>query len=151
MMERQNWRPGKQETVVEALKHEFNELFERFWSGQMEPMQLGRWTPAVDVSETEEAVLVHVEIPGVEASKVEILVENDVLTIRGEKQELPHEPKQEFLRVERRYGPFVRSVRLPGAVSADRAEARSREGVLEIRLPKQEESRMRKVNISMEG
>lgn len=149
-MDKQSWRPGRHETVVESLKNEFNQLFERFWSGEMEPMQLGRWTPAVDVSETDGEVLVHAEIPGVEPEQVEILIEGDVLTLRGEKQELPRDVKQNFLRLERRYGTFVRSLRLPSPVSADGAEARSRNGVLEIRMLKQESARPRKVNITLE-
>lgn len=150
-MEKNSWRPGKQETVVESLKSEFNQLFERFWSGQMEPMQLGRWTPAIDVSETEDSVLVHVEVPGVEPTGVDITIEGDVLTIRGEKQELPRDAKQNFLRVERRYGTFVRSIRLPTAVTADRAEAHTHHGVLEIRMSKQESAKARKVSITRES
>ena len=80
----------------------------------------------------------------------ELRREGDVLTLRGEKQELPRDVKQNFLRLERRYGAFVRSLRLPSPVSADGAEARSRNGVLEIRMVKQESARPRKVNITLE-
>ncbi len=149
-MDKTNWKPGRQETVVEALKNEFNELFERFWSGQMEPMQLGRWAPAIDVSETADAVQVHVEIPGIEPSQVEISIEGDVLTIRGQKPELPRDTNRKFLRVERRYGTFMRSIRLPVAVAADQAAASAHNGVLEISLPRYEDAKARKVNISLE-
>jgi HSP20 family protein len=148
-MDMSPWKNARENTVVYSLKNEFNKLFDRFWSGQFEPLQIGRWVPALDVSETGEAVLVRVELPGIDPKDIDISIEGDVLSIKGEKHEERRENEQEYFRVERQYGSFVRHVQLPSPVVVDKVEAVARHGVLEIRLPKSEEHRTKKVTITV--
>jgi HSP20 family protein len=134
-------------TTLTSLRDEMNDLVGRFWSTATEPFGLGDWSPAVDVSETDDAVLVHVEIPGIDAKDLDLSVAGDVLTIRGEKKEEAQATGRQFHRVERRYGKFTRTLALPATVDADHVEATTRAGVLEVRLPKKEEAKARRVPI----
>jgi HSP20 family protein len=135
-------------TTLTSLREEMNDLVGRFWTTATEPFGLADWSPAVDVSETDDAVRVNVEIPGIDVKDLDISVAGDVLTIRGEKKEEEHEAGRQFHRVERRYGTFTRTLTLPAAVDPDHVEAKTRAGVLEIRLPKKEEAKARRVPIN---
>jgi HSP20 family protein len=110
----------------------------------------GMWTPPVTVSETPDELVFTAELPGLSEEQVAIELENDVLTISGEKSEERTEGDEErnYHLWERSYGSFRRSFSLPRAVSADRATARFDKGVLEIRLPKAPEAKGRKIEIS---
>jgi len=142
------WRgrtsPG---TTLMSLREEMNDLLNRFWAGTTEPFGLAEWAPAVDVSETEDTVLVHAEIPGIDPKSIEITITGDVLTLRGEKEEETEDQGRNYHRVERRYGAFTRSLALPTAVAAEKVEAKAKNGVLEIRLPKSEEAKARRVQV----
>ena len=130
-----------------SLRDEMNALLSRFWASAAEPFGLAEWSPAVDVSETDDAVLIHTEIPGIDPKDLDISVCGDVLTIRGAKKEEEEKKGRNYHRVERRYGSFARSLTLPSAVDADKVEAKAKNGVLEIRLPKREEAKARRVEI----
>ncbi|HUP51329.1 MAG TPA: Hsp20/alpha crystallin family protein [Longimicrobiales bacterium] len=110
----------------------------------------GMWTPPVTVSETPDELVFTAELPGLSEEQVAIELENDVLTISGEKSEERTEGDEErnYHLWERSYGSFRRSFSLPRAVSADQATARFDKGVLEIRLPKAPEAKGRKIEIS---
>ena len=149
-MDPRPWKRSGEDTVVESLRNEFNRLFDRFWTGQLAPLQIGRWTPPIDVSETDEAVLVRAEIPGVDPDRVEITIEGDVLTMRGEKLEQRETRERDYHRVERQYGAFVRNIQLPAAVLKDKAEAVARHGVLTIRLPRREDQKPKRVPINLQ-
>jgi len=137
-------------TTLTSLREEMNDLLGRFWSTASEPFGLAEWSPPLDVSETDDAVLVNVEIPGIDPKNLDISVAGDVLTIRGEKAEEERHAGRNFHRVERRYGAFTRTLTLPAVVDADHVEAKARAGVLEIRLPKREEAKARRVPIKAE-
>jgi len=143
------WKTGRQSSMVDSLRQEFNQLFDRFWSGQLEPMQLSRWMPAVDISETSEEVRVRAEVPGIDPSEIEVSVEANVLTIKGEKKEQREEGRENYHRVERQYGTFVRSIQLPTEIAVDQVEAAFRNGVLDVRLPKHESARAKQIKIDV--
>lgn len=108
-----------------------------------------RWVPAMEVSETSDAYIVRVELPGVKTEDIEVTLQNDTLTIRG-KRERSEERKDETIHfVERSYGEFVRSLRIPNDVNVDAVEASYKDGVLEVRLPKSEESRPRRIEVKV--
>ena len=144
------WKFGRQSVMMDSLRDEFNQLFDRFWSGNLEPMQFGHWSPAVDLAETDEAVIVRAEVPGLDVKDVEISVEGTILTIRGEKKVEREEKGHTFHRVERRHGTFVRAVQLPAEVVADKAEAVFKQGVVEIKLPKTEEAKPKRLKIEIQ-
>jgi HSP20 family protein len=107
------------------------------------------WLPLVDVSETDAAVRVTAELPGVQTKDVDISLTDDLLTIRGEKKSEQSETKRDYHRVERSYGTFTRTVRLPAAVDTDKVEATFKEGVLTITMPKREQTKTRKVKVDV--
>lgn len=143
------WRNGREAGALSSLRREFNDMFDRFWSGALEPMQFGKWTPAVDISETGESVLVQAEVPGLEPAEIDVSLEGNVLTIRGEKKDQREEKGENFHRVERQYGTFIRSIQLPTEVVADQVTASFKNGVLEVRLPKSEEAKPKRVAIDV--
>ena len=111
-----------------------------------------RWVPSVDVIEEQDHYVFHADLPGVELSQIEVLFDDGMLTIKGERQdgneniEDKGADKATYRRVERSYGAFQRSFRLPDAIDADKITAKSNNGVLEIRVPKQEKAQ-RKIEI----
>jgi len=133
--------------TLTSLREEMNDLLSRFWSHTSEPFGLAEWSPALDVSETDDAVLVHAEIPGIDPKELDIAVVGNTLTLRGEKKSETEQEGTNYHRVERRYGAFTRSLRLPAAVDAEHVTAKAAAGVLEIRLPKREEAKAKRIEI----
>lgn len=143
------WRgrsmPG---ATLASLRQDMSDLLNRFWTNTAEPFGLADWSPPVDVSETADAVFVHAEIAGMDPKDIDISVAGDVLTISGEKKEETEKTQRNYVRVERRYGAFARSIALPVPVEVDQVEAKVKNGVLEIRLPKSEEAKSRQVKVT---
>ena len=126
------------------------DLLDEFWRDlDFFPARGGDLTPRVDVVETADAIRVTAELPGVKADEVEITVEGDTLTLRGEKREEHEEKKKDYHRVERRYGAFSRSIHLPSSVDPDKVTARSKDGVLSIDIPKRGDAKPRKIKIDV--
>jgi HSP20 family protein len=144
------WKSGKEANALSSLRREFNDLFDRFWSGALEPMQFGRWTPAVDISETDEQIVVEAEVPGMEPEQIDVALEGNVLTLKGEKKDVRTDEGQNYHRVERQYGAFVRSIQLPTAVEIDKVSASFKNGVLQVTLPKSEDAKPKRVAIDLD-
>ena len=106
-----------------------------------------RWAPAVDIREEPERYVLHADIPGVSAEDIEISMENGVLTIRGERKHSMEESEKGFHRRERQHGVFMRRFTLPDTVDADAIEAASKDGVLEVMLPKTPTRQPRKIEV----
>ena len=110
------------------------------------------WTPAVNDEETSDELRLTAELPGMNIEDVEIEVENNVLTLRGEKQEIKDEnDDRRFHLWERRYGSFKRSFTLPRTVKTDEISAQFKDGILNIEMPKAPEAKSRKIAIKSEG
>ena len=136
-----------------TLRNEVNRLFDDFFNSEFftEPFRgLTEWSPALDLSETGEAIVFKAELPGIGPDDVEVLLQDDVLTIKGEKKEERNEKAQNVHRVERSYGRFERSFRLPGTVKSDKVDAKFTNGVLTVTLPKAEEVKPKAVKIKIE-
>jgi len=139
---------------LQALQTELNRLFDEYWTpnrfgaGQNAPMDLepASWSPEVDLVETADAFLLTAEVPGVEPSSIDLSVTGNVLTLRGVKPADEGAEATGLLR-ERRFGPFHRQVVLSGAVNFDAVQADAQNGVLRIRLPKQEAARPRTIPV----
>jgi len=132
-----NWSTpaGKNEDPFTALQRQMNELFANF--GQGFPASREGWlSPAMDVKETDKDVLVSCELPGVEQKDVEITLSEGVLTIKGEKKAEKDEKKGDYRVVERSYGSFQRQLALPGEVDPDKVDAKFKDGVLTLTLPR---------------
>jgi HSP20 family protein len=109
----------------------------------------GDWAPAVDIFEKGDDLVIRAELPGIERDDIDIRVENGTLTLRGERKQEKEIQEDKIYRMERIYGTFTRSFRLPTMVDASKIKAVFKNGVLEVQLPKAEEARPRKVNIQV--
>jgi HSP20 family protein len=105
------------------------------------------WTPLVDVFEDNDAITLKVELPEVDAKDVEILVEGNTLTLRGERKLENEEKRDGYHRIERTYGSFSRSFTLPSNIDADQIHAESKDGVLRVVLPKKAETKPRQIKV----
>ena len=121
------------------LRREMERFFDRFAEPVWEPfatMAGGNWAPMLDVSETKDAMIVTAEMPGVDPKEIAIGLTGDLLTLKGEKEKRIEEKEERYHRVERTYGAFLRSVRLPMAVDGSKVTATFKNGVLVVTLPK---------------
>ena len=103
---------------------------------------------ALDIAETDEEIIVTAEMPGINEKDIDVTVEGDNLTIKGEKKAAAEEEGKRFHRVERCYGSFGRSIRLPSDVKLDSTKASFKDGVLQVVLPKSEEEKPRKIDVN---
>jgi HSP20 family protein len=97
---------------------------------------VGQWSPKIDVTETKEAFVVKAEVPGVEQKDILVSLQEQVLTIKGERQQEKEEKDERYHRVERSYGSFARSMRLPMSVDGEKVTASFKDGLLTVTLPK---------------
>ena len=137
--------PGRQ---MSSLNDEVERMFRQAFGDTQAASPAGAFSPALDVQETEDGFTLHIELPGVSADDVEVSLEENVLTIAGERAFYPEEEPDEFRRIERHFGRFHRSVRLPDRVDADRVEAGYRDGMLTISVPKAEDAKPRRIQIT---
>ena len=120
-----------------GLRREMDRLFERFFeSPWAELPALGDWAPALDVTEGKDAITVKAELPGVEPREIAVSLEGDLLTIKGEKEQKKEEKDERQHRIERSWGAFMRSVRLPAPVDGSKVTAAFKNGVVTVTLPK---------------
>jgi HSP20 family protein len=127
----------------------FNQMLQGFLGAELPTEGMGgrTWLPAVDIKETEEALMFSAELPGMTKDDIEITLENNVLTIAGERKFEKEAKGETFHRVERTFGSFSRSFTLPTGVRTDKVDANFANGILHIHLPKQEESKPKKITI----
>lgn len=130
--------PGNGLTV---LRNEMDRLFDRIWEGDLPERRLGEWTPVLDFSETKEFFFVKMEVPGLDANDIKISLQDHILTISGERKKEEEEKDERFYRIERSYGVFTRSIRLPFPVDDYKVNAVFKNGVLTIAIPKVESSK----------
>jgi len=109
--------------------------------------ETGQWVPSVDIRETDDALLVQAELPGIDKKDIHLEVRDGVLTISGERRYEKDVKEENVHRVERAYGKFSRSFSLPSNVDADKVDATMKNGVLEVRLPKRESAKPKAITI----
>jgi len=105
------------------------------------------WTPSVDIKETDTAFEIKADIPGVDPKDIEVNMENGVLTIKGERESEKKDEREGYKRIEREWGTFYRRFSLPDTADAGKISAKSKNGVLEITIPKQEKVQPRKIAV----
>ncbi len=145
------WEPVRElHTMQNEMNRLFNTLFDSPSTGNGGRNAVRRrWIPAMDVVQTEDHFVLRADLPGLSESDVNIEVDDNVLTVSGERKS-EHEQKGEgYYRVERAFGSFSRSLTLPEGVDADGIQADFTNGVLEVRIPKPEQHKPRKVQISL--
>ena len=130
-----------------SIQNEMNRLFGRTYGGDVGETSRGAWTPALDVFETQEKFVITMELPGVSADDVDISVEDSTLLVRGERKFYSEQDEDSFLRIERRFGEFTRSLTLPSTADAEGIQASFDQGVLTIEVPKKEEAKPKRISI----
>lgn len=143
------WDPFKD---LISLREKMNKLFEDSMSRSQaddQDFSVGAWKPSVDIYETADKMVLVADLPGIKQEDIELKVENNLLTIRGERK-MDKEIKQEdFHRIERAYGSFSRSFTLPATIDIDKIKAEHRNGILQVILPKKEETKAKKIKIDL--
>jgi HSP20 family protein len=145
------WEPARELT---SLQSEMNRLFSTFFdspAGGGNGGTLRRWIPAMDLVETDEHFVVRADLPGLGEEDINVELEDNVLTISGERKSEHEERKEGFYRVERSFGQFSRALTLPEGVDPDAVRASFDKGVLEVRIPKPEQRKPRRVSIGVGG
>ncbi len=139
------WEPFRE---LAALQNEMGRwMNQAAGGGAGDSQQTSTWLPAVDVWETENALVLSFDLPGIPEDKISIELDDNVLTVSGERAREQEETGERFYRYERRFGSFARSVTLPAGVNEDQIQANYRDGVLEVRVPKPEEQKPKRIQI----
>ncbi len=127
-------------------------LWESFFEGGLRKKgeEGGEWFPALDVSETKNDIVVKTEVPGLDPKEIDISLSDGILTIRGEKKQEKEEKEENYHLIERSFGTFSRSIRLPREVQSDKINATYKNGVLKVTLPKSEEAKKKEIKIKVE-
>ncbi len=136
--------------VLDQLRDEMNKVFESRLArggGDVSNVVTSEWVPAVDIKEESDRFVLFANVPGVNPKDVEITMENGVLTIKGERAEEATEEREGYTRMERVRGTFYRRFTLPDTAEADRISAKTRNGVLEVVIPKHERVQPRKISV----
>jgi HSP20 family protein len=148
-MELTKWEPLRE--IEDFFDRYSRSLAFPFSRGSSELFANGGWAPRVDVSENENAFVIKAEIPGVNKDDVKVSLENGVLTLQGERRQEREEKDWRFHRMERSYGHFMRSFTLPGNVDEAHLKASFHNGLLEVDLPKLEQSPAEALQVPVEG
>jgi HSP20 family protein len=140
------WEPFRGATTLqEQINRVFGDVLER--SGG--ESNLTAWAPAVDIFETEHELVVKADLPEVNAQDLDIRVENNILTIRGERKFEKKVDESNYLRVERAYGSFARSFSLANTVNSEAIKADYQNGVLTLSIPKREEAKPKQIKVNV--
>jgi HSP20 family protein len=143
---RQKGRPARWEGG-KSLYDEMEHMLSRLWEEGQEAWFGGRHVPSLDIEETESAIEVKVDLPGLKAEEIQIELSGNMLTVSGHRSAEKEEKGKKVHYVERKFGSFSRTVSLPTAVEEDEVAAEYHEGVLHITLPKPETAKAKKINV----
>src|SRR5215204_5194280 len=137
---------------LRSLQEEVNRVFSSNFNRSGESgMMRGAWNPSVDIFENKDQIVLEAELPGLKPEDVNISIENNVLTIHGERKFEKKDEEDNFHRVERSYGSFTRSFTLPPTVSSENVDATFDNGILRLSLAKREEAKPRRIEIKAGG
>ena len=139
------WDPFRE---VASLQNRVNALFHDFSEGES-AMTTASFIPAVDIYEDEKKVVLKLEVPGIAEKDLDVSVENNVLTVKGERKFAAEEKEENFHRIERRYGSFYRAFTLPTTVDTEGIEAKYDAGILKLELKKKPEAQPKQIKVSV--
>ena len=145
------WEPFRDlQAVQDRLNRVFDEAFRGAPRGSDDDWALGgQWAPSVDIYENDGNLVLKAELPGIEPKDVDVRVENNVLTLRGERKFESEVKRDKYHRVERSYGTFSRSFTLPNVVDTDKIKAEYKDGVLQVTLPQREEAKPKQIQVAV--
>ena len=140
------WDPFRE---LNALQNRMSRLFEDQYGSGRESLTAGAFVPPVDIYEDEHSIQLKLEVPGIEEKDLDVRVENNVLTVSGERKFEKEEKEENFRRVERRYGNFIRTFTLPNTVNAEDVSANYENGILKIKLGKRAEAKPKQIKVNV--
>jgi HSP20 family protein len=140
------WDPFRD---VLALQNRMNSLFQEFNRSEGDALTTAAFVPPVDIYEDEHKIVLKLEVPGLKESDLDIQLENNVLTIRGERKFEKEEKEENFHRIERRYGSFYRSFTVPNTVNSESVKASYDAGVLKLELEKRPEAKPKQIKVEV--
>ncbi len=138
------WEPYRTAGLESEVSRMFTDLF-----GRSQESNLTSWAPAVDIYENEHELVVKADLPDVKPEDLDIRVENNILTIRGERKFEKKVDEKNYLRVERSYGSFTRSFSLANTVNSEAIKADYKDGVLTLTIPKREEAKPKQIKVNV--
>jgi HSP20 family protein len=140
------WDPFRD---LATLRERMNRLFEEAYSsrGEEKDMVSSAWNPSVDIYEKENEIVLKAEVPGIDENDIEIKIEDNTITLNGERKFEKETKEENYHRIERSYGSFYRSFTLPQNINQDKIKAESENGILKITMPKKAELKPKKVKI----
>jgi HSP20 family protein len=154
--------PNKEDTVMALVKYnplrelrsmqeQMNRLLNVSWNHDLagEDLKEGLWQPAVDIYETEDSIVIKAELPDVDQKDIEVRIEDNTLTLKGERRHGGEVKKENYHRIERYFGSFQRSFSLPGNIRQDNVSATCDRGVLTVTLPKKEETKPKQIKVEV--
>jgi len=146
------FRDLEEEEEFARLQDEMNQLLSRYSSGmeQAEPLDEIGWVPPLDILENKDDIVIRVDIPGITSDEIDLSISGDVLRIKGERTRKIDREDENYHTIERGYGKFDRQIVLPAHVRTDSIKASYKDGVLCIELPKLEEEKTGRINVSLE-
>ena len=134
-----------------SLQDQVNRLFDTSFQGRSDSSALTAWAPAVDIYETENELVLKADLPDINEKDLDVRIENNMLTIRGERKFEQKVKEDNYLRIERTYGSFSRSFSLPNTVSTEGIKAEYKNGVLTVELAKRAESKPKQVKVNIKA
>lgn len=140
------WDPFRE---FSTLQDRMNRLFRDSYGDREEALTTSTFAPAVDVYEDEHNITLNIEVPGIEEKDIDVRVENNTLTVHGERKFEKEQKEENFRRVERQYGSFTRSFTLPNTVDTDSIQANYDKGVLKIQLAKKAEAKPKQIKVNV--
>src|SRR6266436_1771113 len=140
------WDPFRE---FSTLQDRMNRLFQQSYGDREEALTTSTFAPAVDVYEDEHNVTLKIEVPGIDEKDIDVRIENNTLTVHGERKIEKEEKEENYRRVERQYGGFTRTFNLPTTVDAEKVSAHYDKGVLKIALPKKAEAKPKQIKVNV--
>jgi HSP20 family protein len=141
------WDPFRDLSILqERMNRVFEDAAGRGWKGE-DPSPTTSWSPAVDIYETENEIMVQAELPGIDRKDIALQLENNVLTLKGERRFEKETRQENYHRIERSYGGFSRAFTIPTIVDEEKIKADYKDGILKIELPKKEQVKSKQIKI----
>src|SRR6059036_4338768 len=142
------WDPFRE---FSTLQDRMNRLFQQSYGDREESLTTTTFAPPVDVYEDEHNVTLKIEVPGIDEKDIDVRIENNTLTVHGERKFEKEEKEENYRRVEREYGSFTRSFTLPSTVDPNNVQANYEKGILKIQLAKKAEAKPKQIKVNVSG
>ena len=147
------WEPFREFSTMQDRMNRMNRLFRESYSpeGPEEALTTAGFAPLVDIYEDEHNITLKIEVPGIDEKDIDVRIENNTLTVHGERKMEKEEKEENFRRVERQYGSFTRSFTLPTTVDAEKISANCNQGILKISLARKAEAKPKQIKVNVGG